>query len=487
MAYMTKKLQHYVELSEALPIPKSFEKFINKHKAIENIILKKGNTYYCTHCGNEFSSNAKVNTQTRCPHCKYKYLVRRCTLKNYETKKDLILLDKLEAGIFVLKVYELYSKYNYKFRHFNYSCTEYRRVFFDDRSYIENVEGDNVFHTMGLSVVWHYKNRTCWKKKEWSWYYYGYGNTIGYVCPSTIKQVLKGTKYQYCQLWKLVTKVDPFNLVDFFQRCLSSYSMTTELLVKSKLYNLALYSNRFGNTKKKFEERFGVPKTLLPFMQHHNITYDELDVLRCCKVPNIRLLRGLQGCNNLLWLSYCIDLETAWKNGLLSRENRNTYYDYLVACQKLQYDFKNKRIIYPPKEKLYDLHDKVINLVKVAENELNNNLIKERAKELAKYTYQYKDLVISCFQDLPSIQEEAKQMGNCIYALYSEPYSIAKCNLFKIRNINNIDESLVSVETDVNITLIVQAEQSHHRAITDEQKAFLDRWLKHIKKKVLVN
>lgn len=487
MAYMTKKLQHYVELSEKRPIPSSFDKFIKKHKKIENLILKKGNVCYCTCCGNEFISNIKVNDLTRCPTCRQKYLVKRFTLKNYETKKDLILLDKIDDDIWMLRVFELYSKYNYQFRNFDYSCTEYRRVFFDDIGYSEAVEGDNVFHTMGLSVVWHFKRRTCWKKKVWTWYYSHYGDSIGYICPHNIKQLLKGTKYQYCQLWKLVTKVDPFNLVDYFQRCLSTYYMTTELLVKYKLYNLALYSNRFGSTKKTFEERFGVSKELLSFMQKYNITYDELDVLRCCKVPNICLLRGLIGCSNLLWLSYRINLEKAWRCGLLSRENRNIYYDYLVSCEKLQYDFKDKMIVYPSAAELHTLHDKVVKLVEVAENEMNDSLIKKRAKELAKYTYKDKNFIISCFQDLSSIIDEASQMGNCIFRLYSESYALGKCNLFAVRNINNMGKSLISVETDINNTRIVQAEQSHHRELTDEQQDFLNKWLKHIKKKTVMS
>jgi len=485
MAYITKKLRHYIELADnTLHVPVGFEKFIDKCKSKENFILKKGKQSYCTCCQNEFTTLSKINTYTRCPYCKGKFKVRRNNLKNYTSKKDLILLDKVEDK-YVLRVFELLSDYVYDLRKFKYQCTEYRRVFFDETD-TDVVEGDNVFHTMGLSVVWHNVERTCWKKKVWSWYYSGYADTYGYIYPGNIKQLLKGTKYQYTQLWKLVTKVEMINLVEVFQKCLSSYSTSFELLIKLKLYNLALCSNKFGIEKKTFEDRFGVSKNLLAFMQKHNINYEELEVLRCCKVPNIRLIRSLIGFNQLEWLSYMVDIEKAWRNGLLARRNRNTYYDYLESCYKLQYDFKDRKVIYPPKDQLCKLHDKVTKLVEIAENELNDNLIKKRAKELDKYKYQYKDLIIQCFQDLQSIIDEASQMNNCVFTNYSEKYAMGNCNLFAVRNVNDISKSLITVETDINNTRIIQTEQSHHRSITIEQQKFLNKWLKHIKQKVVI-
>ncbi len=485
MAYMTKKLRHYIELSDnTLHVPIGFERFIDKFKAKENFIIRKGNQGYCTYCHNDFTTLAKINTYTKCPVCKGRFKVRKNNLKHYTSKKDLILLDKVEDK-YVLRVFELLSTYVYDLRKFKYQCTEYRRVFFDETD-TEIVEGDNVFHTMGLSVVWHNVERTCWKKKVWSWYYSSYADTYGYIYPSNIKQLFKGTKYQYSQLWKIVTKIKLINLVQVFQECLSSYPVAFELLVKLKLYNLALCSNKFRNVKGSFEERFGVPKYLLPFMQKYNITYDELEVLRYCKVPDIRLIRSLVGFNYLGWLSCMVDIEKAWRSGLLSRKLRNTYYDYLESCYKLQYDFKDKKIIYPPKDKLYELHDKVIKLVEVAENELNDNLIKKRAKELDKYKYQYKGLIIQCFQDLQSIIDEASQMNNCVFTNYSEKYAMGNCNLFTVRKVNDISKSLITVETDVNNTKIIQAEQSHHRSITTEQQKFLNKWLKHIQQRTVI-
>lgn len=471
MAYMNKKLRHYVELSEKRPIPNSFEKFIDKHKAMENLILKKGNTCYCTHCRNEFTSNVKVGKQVKCPYCRHKYLVKRFTLKNYETKKDLILLDKVDNNIWMLRVFELQSKYNHEFRNFNYSCTEYRRVFFDDMSYSEVVEGDNVFHTMGLSVVWHFKRRTCWKKKEWSYYYQGYSYTVGYIFPNNIKRLLKGTKYQYCQLWKLVTKVDPFDLVDLFQRCLNDYFMTFELLVKLRLYNLSLCSNRFGSTKKTFEERFGVPKYLLGFMQRNNITYEELDVLRACKIPNIRLLKALQGCHNLLWLSYRIDFLIAWRKGLLSYSTEHEYKDYLQFAIQLGYDMKDKKILYP--DDLREAHDKLQKLLEVCRKEANNRLMKERYEILKNNIYKTKKFIIYPASSGDELVDESMQQNNCVKS-YIERVALSECDIYFMRLNSDREHSLVTVEVRNN--KVVQAKTKYNNVPTKEQWNFLKRW-----------
>ncbi len=471
MAYMNKQLRHYVEEADKIfIIPNSFYNFINYHKSIENLIIKKGKTYHCTHCHYEFNSNAKIGKELKCPNCKGKYTTRRSTLKRYFTKKDLILLNKVEDK-FVLRVFELYAQYNYELMAFDYSCTEYRRVFFDDKGYNQVVEGDNVFHTMGLSVVWHNHVRTCWKKKEWTWYYRSYGDSIGYISPYNIKPLLKNTPYQYSQLWKFVRKIKIFNLVELFQRCLSGYCNTFELLVKARLYNLAFYSFRFSNQKKTFEERFGVPKSFLPFMQKHNITYDELNVLRCCKTPNIRLLKALSGCNNLLWLSYYVDCLTAWKMGILSKRTEHEYKDYLTFAIQLNYDMKDKSILYPNNLKL--AHDKLEGLVELCQNEANTRLIKERYEKLKVNIYQNKKFIIYPINNSEELICESKQQSNCVKN-YIEKVALGETDIYLMRLLSNPNKSLVTVEVRNN--KIVQAKIKYNKEISKEQQRFLDIW-----------
>jgi DNA-directed RNA polymerase subunit RPC12/RpoP len=481
MAYINKQLQHYIDISDSYTIPTLFEKFVNKHKTKENIILKKGNSCHCTHCNNEFISNVKINNETRCPYCNNKYIVRKYTLKNYETKKNLIILDKVEDK-FVLRVFELESIYNYKSKSFNYYCTEYRRVFFDEYNYNQVVEGDNVSHVMGASYVYHNRKRTCWKKKVWSWYYSGYGNTIGYIYPDNIKNVLKGTKYQYTCLWKLVNKVTPFNLVGLFQKCLNDYYMTFELLVKLKLYNLSLNSNKFGSTKKTFEERFGVPKDLLPFMQKNNITYEELNVLRYCKTPNIRLLRALKGCYNLLWLSYRIDFLTAWKKGLLSHDTEHEYTDYLKFALQLGYNMTDKKVLYP--SNLKESHDKLLKLVEICRNEANTKLMKKRYEELKENIYKTNKFIIYPASTADELINESKQMNNCVKT-YIEPYAVGETDIYLMRLNSDKEHSLVTVEVKNNV--IIQARIKCNNEPSKEQMRFLEKWKQKILNKTIEN
>ena len=91
-------------------------------------------------------------------------------------------------------------------------------------------------------------------------------------------------------LWELLKHVRYVDFEKLFE--LAKYYPSMEFLTKLKLYNLALASNRINSTG-NFEKRFGVSKELYPFMRKHNITFEQLEILRLYKKPNIRVLNQL--------------------------------------------------------------------------------------------------------------------------------------------------------------------------------------------------
>lgn len=470
MAYMNKQLYHYVELSEKnFKIPSSFNKFVENHKVLENLILKNKGYGFCTYCKKKFKLQDKINQKSMCPYCHKKYLIKRFDLKYYESKKDLILLDKIEDK-FVLRTFELYSIYDHIIKEFKYFCTEYRRIFFDENNYIQIVEGNNVTHFMNRKIVLHNLKRTCWKKKEFNLYY---NYDIGIICPYNIKKLLKNTKYQYCQLWKFVYKVKIFSLINLFQRCLKDNYITFELLVKMKLYNLAFQSNLFCG--KTFEERFGVSKDFLPFMQKYNINYDELQVLKYCKTTNIKLIRALINCRDISWLSRHIDFSTAWQSCLLSHENIHEYIDYLGFAIQLGYNLKDKKILYPIN--LRKEHDKLEKEVIIVRSKDNSRLLKERFNILKKNIYKSKQFVIYPVHNINELIKESQQQNNCVKT-YIEKAALAKCDIYLMRRSSAPSISLVTVEVRNN--KIVQAKIKNNQEPTKEQWKFLNVWQKKI-------
>ncbi len=470
MAYMNKQLCHYVELADKkFKIPSSFNKFIERQKVLENLILKNHEYGFCTYCKKRFVVQKKINQKAMCPYCHKSYLIKRFDLKNYENKKDLILLDKVEDK-FVLRIFELYSTYIYISKEFEHYCTEYKRIFFDENNYIQIVEGDNVARFMNRKSVLHNFKRTCWKKKEFKWYS-DYDN--GIICPYNIKNLLKNTKYQYCQLWKFVRKIKVFSLIDLFQTCLGNNYIAFELLVKMKLYNLAFQSHLFYG--KTFEERFGVSKEFLPFMQKYNIEYDELQVLKYCKITNIKLIRSLIGCRDISWLNSHIDLLTAWKFGLLSHNNIHEYVDYLGFAIQLGYNLKDKKILYPAN--LRKEHDKLQKEIITVKNKENSRLLKERYNLLKKNIYKSKHFIIYPVHSSNELIIESQQQNNCVKT-YVEKVALAKCDIYFMRKSSTPSESLVTVEVRGN--KIVQAKIKNNQEPTKEQWEFLNVWQKKI-------
>ena len=65
------------------------------------------------------------------------------------------------------------------------------------------------------------------------------------------------------------------------------------------MYNLALNNAEWFFKKGSFENRFGVKKNFYNFMKKHDISYEELYVLKLIQRPNIEIIR------TLLRISYC--------------------------------------------------------------------------------------------------------------------------------------------------------------------------------------
>lgn len=480
MTYIRKELRSLIEqMDYQFKEPDEFIRFKEEHKIKENLILKKANKGYCTYCGGEFECNKKIGKFQKCKSCGNTYLVRSSLLKNYKTRQDLILLDKI-SNYYVARVFELMSVYDYTTKKFKYYCTEWKRVVFNKER--QDILESNIVsrNTSGYLTVYHQLPHEMFKLKRNYNYYYSQCKVVGDVCPYNLKKLLKDTNLKYSMLWEYLKHNKTVEVISLINHYAEYPSF--ELLNKMKLWNLASECYHF-DTKGSFKQRFGVDKKWYPFMQRHNITYEQLKVLQIVPTTNIRMIRDLAHIYNLDRFSKFVDIETAYNKYLL--KDPHLYYDYLVACKKLQYDMKSKKVLYPDYKRLNKLHDEVVGLVEVAQNELHDKLIRKRAEELAPLTYQNNKYKVFAMTSLDFIIDEASQMKNCVFKNYSENYALGDCNLFVVRGVENVDKALITVETDSDTTRIIQARQACNKPITEEQQSFLDSWLKHISSKVV--
>ena len=100
-----------------------------------------------------------------------------------------------------------------------------------------------------------------------------------------IDEKKKGTIYQYIPLGDAINHLEDVRYNNFYNIFEKAKYESFELLLKLKLYNLALNHAEWFFEKGSFEKRFGVKKNFYDFMKKHDISYEELYVLKLIQRP----------------------------------------------------------------------------------------------------------------------------------------------------------------------------------------------------------
>ncbi len=475
--YIRKEIANFVKkMPKELKLPKHWKKFVNDHSVDYNLILKHGNTYECTNCHKYFPCKKEIGHIEKCPFCNNKYLVRNHNLKNYIKLFDLASIDNFDNKL-IIRYFEVRTVYNYKTKSFDKSVSEYARIvpeldieLVNDR-FTKYLASESIRHTKRI--------------KKWRVFtgMYGLNQYYDAVYLENINEKLKGTKFEYSQLKEAIDYInkDKINLKELLEK--AKYS-SFELLIKAKLYNLALNCPEKFNEKGNFEKRFGVSKDFYNFMKKHNITYQQLRVLSIVKRKNIdkinRILRiGGDHIERIQKASKYVDL---LKLEEYSKHQKNftihSYLDYIRNIEKLEIPLDNKKILFP--ENFWKAHDESVNKVKVVGNKGLNKRIKKRYEELSKNTYSDKSYLIRPAKTLSDIKNESKQQNNCVYKNYSEKYAFGDTDIYFLRSLDAPQKSLVTIEVSNN--KVIQSRTKNNSRTNKEQDSFIKKWENNILK-----
>ncbi len=472
--YIRKKdKQLFEELDVNLTLPGNWNKFIFDIKKTHNLIIKmSSNEFYCTNCKSIFiKSNLKVSDYYVCPKCKQELIIRNKTLKQCEFKDNLGLLQRYK-DYYILRHFEMVTYYNNgKFD--TYVCEYGRQIFDNEFSKLYEIINDHIVCNIGGTYIRHGESVLDSNWHYFSSYWKRLGDTLIYY-PYNLKSLFNDTKWQYSQLWVLARKEKYFNL----EYLLKFYRSSIELLIKLKLYRLALNPKTFdiaGN----FESRFGIDKSYLKYMQKHNIDVQELDVLKYSKIKDIRILKFFSGYNLDDLKPYNIDLRKLKKFTNIEQTNFYEYVDYLNMSRELRYDMKSKKVLYPTN--IQNAHDKIQKLYRVNKDKKMNKKIAKIYKQLSVNIYQNKKFIIFPAKSIDSLIDESNQQSNCVQS-YAEKYAERKCDIYFMRLVNEKNKSLVTVEVRKN--KVVQQRAKMNNRTTKEQQRFLKLWENKILNKV---
>lgn len=470
--YVKKEQRKQIELLDEyikeLGYPENWEQFLEEERRKEYLIIKSKEEYHCLYCNNTFNSNTKVNEYVTCPNCKTQLLVKSDKLKKYETKKDLILIQKYNDG-YAFRSFEMMSRL--KDNSMKFSLTEWGRKIEDSNFktisfYISN----NLKNYMGNLSVAHYE-----KTVEWKPYYYNWLlNISGRYYYYNFKELFYNIN-KYSMIWELAKNVDILNFHEVAFDSLILKKNTAELLIKSKLYNLANNCEKYRK-KGTFEQIFGVDRSYLDFMIANNITPSELEILSECKIKNIDLIRYLDKfryyeLKKILNHVKPLDLYK-YK---LNPDKASDYLDYLEFAKELGFDIKDKKYLYP--KNLKKKHDEYMNQVEIKRNKKIENKIKTKYKKLLKNKYENKKYIIIPAKSISALIDESKQQNNCVRT-YAERIAKNECDIYFMRFISSQDKSLVTVEVRNN--KIVQKRTKNNEKTSKEQDKFLNLWERKI-------
>ena len=465
-----RKLFH--DIDTFLETKKYNEKFIEKLKSTHKLIKKSKNGFKCDNCNNIFKSNKKINEYCKCPYCKKINLVKSSMIRKYTFRDHIGVLEKYKE-YYILRYYEIETMYNNS--NYNTSICEYgRKILNSDFYELYEIINDNLKTGMGYCCITHKSKYD----SNWKYFnsYYSRLDDNNIMYPYNLKDVLKGTKWQYSCIWKLAEQLDYFNITYL----LKNYCNSVELLIKLGFYNLALCPKTF-NKKGNFQERFGVPKEFAPYIKKYNLDIYELKILSYTKIKNISFIKKVKKYNfdfNKLE-KYKINIKELLKRTDINKYNTDEYYDYLKFVNALGINLKDKSIKYP--KNIEESHDKYLKQYNEQKDELLNKNIKKRYMELKSNTFSDKNYIIRAAKSYEDMKDESKQMNNCVRT-YAEDYSNSECDIYFMRLICDKNKSLVTVEVRNNE--IVQKRTKNNKYTTKEQDKFLDKFNKFLKLEV---
>ncbi len=447
--------------------PKHWDDFLKEEKRKEYLIIKSKDTYHCLFCNKEFNSIKKVNDYTTCPICNSWLKIKSAKLTKYETKKDLILIEKYNQG-YVFRIFELNSWFNNK--KINFSIKEWGRQLVDNKFNITKFYiSNNLKNNMGNLFVAHYENTENWRPYCYNYLFKVSGKYYYYNFKELFYSINK-----YCMLWDLAKNVEILNFNDVAYDSLILKKNTVELLTKSKLYNLANNCEKYRK-KASFEQIFGVDRGYLDFMIENDITPDELNILSKLKIKDINIIRYFDNFGYTLdnLLKYCKPIDVYKYK--LSPKNVHEYLDYLEFARKLGYNIKDRKYLYP--ENLKQKHDEYMNKIEIVKNKKINKKIKCRYKKLLKNKFENKKYIILPADSIESLIEESTQQNNCVKD-YATRIAENQCDIYFMRYIDKLDKSLVTIEVRDN--KVVQQRIKNNDPTTLEQQKFIKLWEKKV-------
>jgi uncharacterized CHY-type Zn-finger protein len=458
----------------------------------------------CSYCKTRSTvTKAKHNDFGECPSCKSKIQFKGLNRAKYYVDYDYFAFaQRIDSGIMIRR-FKVKLEYKHPDKLSSIETTEISLSELS-RSALEESKTRSTHYEFGEFKKQEYR----WKKEEsYGAYYYSSSstasaarNTYMRLYPFNLKEVISGTKWQYCAIELFSGKIDPMDYFEFEE------SKLLEMIVRRGFNKLAQdmlntnYSSKTTYFKIMQSKSMGLNEYALFMAKKHDLGLKELAVLRQvenqCQVKLnidqinwiVRVYQDLGRILNILKYSSLqkminyIDKQSAVGDSD-ARAIIREWDDYIQMAAKFKYNLKDEILLYP--KDLARRHDEVMIRAKAMENKRFNAGIKKTAKNFMWLNFSKFGLVLSVAKNTKEIIKESQILGHCVGrgTGYIERMSEGKTLILTIRKADSPNIPYFTVEVNPETFSVRQYESANRIRKSEEIDKFLKVWEKQVVKK----
>lgn len=476
-------------------LPKDFDKWVeNGPFGLSRYIYYKreGKTIkaYCTSCNmdidisetNHTKKNIKHNNTGTCPECK-----RKITYK--ATGKSTLVTDDANFAIM--------QKYGEGFivRHFSGRKSYKQHYKTPKLTYWENVREIYEFDKEGVLNDTLYEYADFFQTNECRWCDEAgkFGIPKSYFYTKNLKDILKGTKWEYSCMYDYAKQVKFLYASKFLTEYIKHPQL--EYLIKFKLYNLVFdyltgYSLVFNFEGKGIKEVLDINKQMVPQIQRLNLNNKGLGLIRTAMSMNkqltdhqIKWILNNVNSNNFLDMMLhttphkIIKYAEAQANKKYNISNvLSDWCDYIRQCKSLKFDLNNTFILFP--KNLKEKHDEYIIANKTKDFEKYNTKVKKTYQKLNEYYSNFdKKFSIRPASSVEEIVKEGHELRHCVGGTqYIKGVADGDKAIMVIREIEAPEVPFYTLELNLNTLAVSQVRGFKNCDMTDDIKKFVEKW-----------
>lgn len=159
------------------------------------------------------------------------------------------------------------------------------------------------------------------------------------------------------------------------------------------------------------------------------------------------------------------------------------YKDYLSQLKKLGYPLE-EYYLYP--KNLKESHEKLTDEINKKRDEKKRRQAIQQEKEykkilakVKKFTFASETFVVRAIASIEELKEEGIKMHHCV-ATYCQKLISGNCYIFTVRNINEPDEPIATLELNKALNKMVQLRGKRNAVVSDDIESFCNYWFEHI-------